>query len=63
MLLSKNNYLQNEYFIAKTFLTIYEHEIEAPRKKSIKYFIATKNMPHLIKEIMLKVYFFGHWKK
>ena len=63
MLLSKNNYLQNEYFIAKTFLTIYEHEIEAPRKKIIKYFLATKNMPHLIKEIMLKVYFFGHWKK
>ena len=63
MLLFRNNYLQNEYFIAKSFLNIYEHEIEAPKKKLIKYFLATKNMPHFIKEIMLKVYFFGHWKK
>ena len=63
MLLFKNNYLQNEYFIAKTFLTIYEREVKAPKKKIIKYFLATKNMPHFMKEIMLKVYFFGHWNK
>ena len=62
MLLFKNDYLQNEYFIAKTFLSIYAHEIEAPRKKLIKYFLATKKMPHFIKEIILKVYFFGRWK-
>jgi glycosyltransferase involved in cell wall biosynthesis len=62
MLLFKNDYLQNEYFIAKTFLSIYAHEIEAPQKKEIKYFLATKKMPHFIKEIMLKVYFFGRWK-
>jgi glycosyltransferase involved in cell wall biosynthesis len=63
MLLFKNDYLQNEYFIAKTFLNIYAHEIEAPRKKVINYFLATKNMPHFIKEVMLKVYFFGRWKQ
>jgi glycosyltransferase involved in cell wall biosynthesis len=63
MLFTKNNYLKNEYFIAKTFLNIYEHEIEAPKKRVINNFIATKNMPHFIKEIMLKIYFFGRWKK
>jgi glycosyltransferase involved in cell wall biosynthesis len=63
MLFTKNNYLKNEYFIAKTFLNIYEHEIEAPKKRVINNFLASKNMPHFIKEIMLKVYFFGRWKK
>jgi len=63
MLLSKNNYLQNEYFIAKSFLSVYENKIGSPRKKVIKNFLATENLPHFIKEIMLKIYFFGRWKK
>ena len=61
MLFIKNNYLQQEYFIAKTFLAKYETIIPAAKRKTIRRFLATQKMPHLIKEIALKIYFSGRW--
>lgn len=62
MLFTKNNYLQQEYFIAQTFLAKYETIISPAKRKIIQGFLATQKMPHLIKEIALKIYFSGRWK-
>lgn len=63
MLFTKNNYLQQEYFIATSFVEKYQTIIAPSQLKIIRRFLATKNMPHFVKEIALKIYFRGRWKK
>jgi len=63
MLFTKNNYLQQEYFIAKSFADNYETIIEPIQLKIIRRFLATKSKPHFVKEIVLKIYFRGRWNK
>jgi glycosyltransferase involved in cell wall biosynthesis len=62
MLFTKNKYLQQEYFIAKTFLVKYANSIPLAKQKIISRFLLTQKMPHFIKEIALKIYFSGRWK-
>ena len=62
MLFTKNKYLQQEYFIAKTFLIKYANSIPLVKQKVISRFLLTQKMPHFIKEIALKIYFSGRWK-
>lgn len=63
MLFTKNNYLQQEYFIATSFVEKYQTIIAPSQLKIIRRFLATKNRPHFVKEIALKIYFWGRWEK
>ena len=59
---AKNNYLQEEYFIAETFLYQYSNEISISKQKTISQFLFTRKLPYLFKEIALKIFFWGRWK-
>ena len=59
---TKNNYLEEEYFIAETFLLQYSNEISISKQKTIRQFLFTRKLPYFFKEIALKIFFWGKWK-
>ena len=61
-LFTKNTYLTEEYFIAKSFLHSYQEQLTNKDKNVIKLFLITQHLPYLFKEIALKIFFWGKWK-
>jgi hypothetical protein len=61
MLFKKNNYLSEEFSIAKKYYSLYQNRLSIENKILVENFIAAERKTYLFKYLLLKKVFKNYW--